>query len=169
VKGHHVAAAVIAAILLCFASMWLLRGRLNPREQSTGDSPPQDQVTPGPIKLEMYWLGAVSLELRDEAPKTKFIADQAAWAKLWKTYRGDEPVPDVAFDRKLILVHVIGDTNQFFDIETDGPFVDERGDLKVRFWRTLIAIRNETRCSYILAQVNRQGFKSVNGHPVPKN
>jgi hypothetical protein len=79
------------------------------------------------VKLEKTWEGEVSIELRGEAPEKGYIADEDAWARRWKTYRGDEKLPWVDFKTNLILVAVSKDLNRIW-IKAR---VDNEGDLEI--------------------------------------
>jgi hypothetical protein len=59
-----------------------------------------------PLKPAAEWAGYVlDPKLRTAAPETDpVIADAAAWAKLWGTWRGQEPLPEVNFEEEVLFV-----------------------------------------------------------------
>jgi hypothetical protein len=153
--------AAVAALALGFVSLWNTRTHLNTPPTAPDDEDPLP--TRGSVEIE--WAGKVDYELRRAAPRSGFIADRAAWVKLWKAYRGDEPVPEVDFDRRLVLVGLQDEPNQLRDVCV---VFEDRRNLKVSYATTLLPyINNPTWCSYVFASVPRKGIRSVNGHPVP--
>jgi hypothetical protein len=120
---------------------------------------------PKPVKAEKTWDGKVNIELRKEAPKKGHIADKDAWAKLWKVYRREEKLPEVDFEKELILVAVNSDPNQIFIC----PEVDDKGDLKVLYARTAIRFINPTTCAYQFALIKREGIKTISGKVISKD
>src|SRR5262249_57841595 len=118
------------------------------------------------IEVEIEWAGEVDYQLRTAAPRSGFVADRDSWVKLWKAYRGAEPVPEVDFDRQLILVGLVNEPNWVKEIIA---VLDDRGNLKVGYMSTLLAIRRSPNwCSYVFAPIHRRGIRSVDGHPVPR-
>jgi hypothetical protein len=116
------------------------------------------------IKVEKAWGGEIKLELRQQAPPplNHFIADEKAWAKLWKAYRGNEELPKIDFDKQMIVVHVGDDPNEIGYLP-DGLILDEEGDLKVSLFTTLVGYINPKTCGYIFLLINREGVKTING------
>jgi hypothetical protein len=126
---------------------------------------PRADEKPKPIKVEKTWEGEVKIELRKEAPETGYLADEGAWAKLWKAYRGEEKMPEVDFDKELILVAVNTDPNRI----SISPEVDAKGDLKVTSTRTLIAFIDPKTCAYQFALTKREGIKTISGKAISKD
>jgi hypothetical protein len=123
-----------------------------------------EKPKPKPVKLEKTWGGEVKIELRKEAPKDGYVADKEAWAKLWKTFRGDEKLPDVDFTKELVLVAVNNDPNKI-GINAQ---LDDKGDLNVSVISTLIGFVNPTTCTYQFATVKREGIKTIGGKAIAK-
>jgi hypothetical protein len=89
------------------------------------------------IKVEKVWGGEIKLELRQQVPPplNRYIADEKAWAKLWRAYRGNEEPPKIDFDKQMIVVHVGGDPN-LIGYDPNSLILDAEGDLKVSFIKT---------------------------------
>jgi hypothetical protein len=116
------------------------------------------------IKVEKAWDGEIKLELRQQAPPplNHFIADEKAWANLWRAYRGNEKLPKVDFDKQMIVVHV-GDDPNLIGYDPDSLILDEEGDLKVSLIKTMVGYINPETCRYIFLLINREGVKTING------
>jgi hypothetical protein len=119
------------------------------------------------IKVEKAWDGEIKLELRQQAPPplNGFIADEKAWAKLWRAYRGSDELPKIDFDKQMILDRVGNDPNVMGVIH-DELMLNEKGDLKVDFFSTQVKYINPKTCRYVFLLISREGVKSVNGKPV---
>ena len=141
-----------------FASAAILLGLASALPLSGADDKPT------PIKAEQSWDGEIKIELRKDAPKDGFVADKDAWAKLWKTYRGDEKLPDVDFTKELVLVAVNSDPNRI----SLGASLDKNGDVRVLVTSTLVAYTNPTTCRYQFVRIKRDGIKTVGGKPIEK-
>lgn len=65
-----------------------------------------------PVKFVKQWKGKfvqrTDEPLMSEAPKSGYLANEKAWAKLWKAWRGKEELPKVDFEKQLVLVGVAG-------------------------------------------------------------
>src|SRR5262245_60814170 len=120
------------------------------------------------IKVEKVWGGEIKLELRRQAPPNGFIANEEAWAKLWRAYRGNEELPKIDFDKKMVLVHVGDDPNQL-GYDAEGLILNEEEDLKVDILSTLIGYINPKTCRYIFLLISHEGVKSVKGKPIRKD
>jgi hypothetical protein len=99
---------------------------------------------PKPVKLERTWRGEVKVELRKEAPEKGYVASKDAGAKLWMVYRGEEDLPEVDFDKELVLVAVGRDPNRIL-IEAK---VDDKDHLKVTHSHTAVIYLKFKTCSY---------------------
>jgi hypothetical protein len=117
------------------------------------------------IKIEKVWPGEIKLELRRQAPPNGFIANDEAWAKLWRAYRGNDELPKIDFDKKMVLVEVGRDPNQL-GYDSEGLILNEEGDLKAIFMSTLVGYVNPKTCRYMFLLISREGVKAVNGKPI---
>ena len=118
------------------------------------------------VKAEKEWRVA-SVERKDndawkEAPKNGVVAGPKAWAKLWKAWHGDAEVPKVDFEKEIILVAA-----------GPGPNILKVGELKrsdkgnLKFeWS--ITERGGDGFVATIVKVKREGVKTVNGEPLPK-
>jgi hypothetical protein len=123
------------------------------------------------LKVEQSWDGIIKNEklLRHAPTNGKplqgaagFVAEEKAWVKLWKAWRGDERVPEVNFAKELVLVFTLGGPNKVSPPELR---LDDNGELKARAVATLIGGRG---FCYKIVVVRREGIRSVNATPVPK-
>lgn len=115
-----------------------------------------------PVALQRIWNGEVKIELRAEAPEGGYIASQPVWEKFWKAYRGEAPVPEVDFERELVLVGVNKDPNTI-GIQAK---LDEKGDLTVTYSTTLMFVQDPKSCKYQIGVIKRDGVKTINGKPI---
>jgi len=115
-----------------------------------------------PVKPLNTWTGKPrSNELRKEAPEGGVIADKAKFEKLWKAWRGDEKVPAVDFDKNVIAVELANGPN----VPMASFTLDERGDLN---WRSFSTRVGGPGFGYAIAEVPREGVKTIKGKAVPK-
>jgi hypothetical protein len=111
------------------------------------------------VKATKQWAGSVENdELAKEAPA--FIADAKELEKLWKSWKIEEKVPKVDFDKVLVVVMTTGGSRINF-----GAKLDEKGNLSLVGMATLDLVPG---FRYIIATVSREGVKSVNGKEVKK-
>jgi hypothetical protein len=117
------------------------------------------------VEAQKTWDGVVKIDLRKEAPGKGYIADQVAWAKLWKVYRGEEKLPAVDFDKELIVVAVNSDPNAISILLE----ADEKGDLMVSYARTELKFIKPTTCAYQFALIKRGGIMTIGGKAISKH
>jgi hypothetical protein len=113
------------------------------------------------IELKQSWCGHIPKELRSAAPAKRYIDRQSEWLKLWKTYRRNEAIPKVNFDRELIVLYVHSDANDL----SISPVLSRTGDFSLAVSFTEQGM-GDTPCSYVLAVVNRSGIKTIGGKPI---
>jgi hypothetical protein len=94
--------------------------------------------------------------LEKASPKTGYIADMAAWEKLWTAWRPDEELPEIDFAQELILVGTVPGPN----LVIMRPTI-ENGDVKFVVGGTKIG---GPGFGYRIQKINREGVKSVNGN-----
>src|SRR5215510_512457 len=122
------------------------------------------------IKVEKVWDGEIKFELLQQLPQKGVIANEKAWAELWRAYRGDDELPKIDFDKQMILVGVHSDPNDI-GYDPKGLILNENGDLNVRSVSTIIFSRfaNPETCRYIFLLISSEGVKTINGKPVQKD
>lgn len=120
------------------------------------------QQSPERVEIVKTWEGQVRMELRKEAPRCGFITNQGAWAKLWRAYRGSEPLPDIDLDTYLILVAVNNDPNRI----SMNFRVDPGGNLQVARQTTLRYYENPETGAYQFVLIKQDGIRTVDGQPV---
>lgn len=113
------------------------------------------------LKQIQNWCGIVKQELRELAPKEGYIVNNPEWSRLWKTYRGDEELPKINFDRQVILLYVHFDANAL-SLE---PVLSNKGDLTRAISFTELGMSRDV-CSYIFVSIDRKGIKTIEGKAI---
>jgi len=99
--------------------------------------------------------------LRRLAPQAGFIADAAAWQRLWKAWRGDEAVAAVDFTKEVVLVGTVGGPNRVIV----RPALAAGGKLRFVVVGTEMA---GPGFGYAMLKVSRTGVKTINGTVLPE-
>jgi hypothetical protein len=115
---------------------------------------------PKPLQPTAEWSALVlDLKKRDAAPAKFFIADAEAWSKLWRTWRGDEQLPEVNFQKEILLVSTaLGPNHVILK-----PVLNPGGNVSLTLGQT---VRGGPGFTYRIVSVPRAGVKSVQGQPV---
>jgi hypothetical protein len=109
------------------------------------------------VKPFSQWTGTLKDEkLRPAAPANGTIDNARDFAKLWKAWMGDKPVPAVDFKLELVLVGTAGPGYDLVLL----PYLDKDGDLTVSAWSRL---KGEAGFGYQIVTIDRTDIKSVNG------
>lgn len=117
-------------------------------------------VADGPIEPLGTWGGVVADErLKGLAEGRSAIVDGDEFAELWKGWREDEPIPQIDFNKELVLVAVADGPNRV----AMTPRMGEGGDLKTDAVATLIG---GPGFGYQLVRVSRDGIKTINGKAI---
>jgi hypothetical protein len=118
-------------------------------------------AAPKPLKANNTWMGSIDDEkLAKEMPENGVITNAKDFEKLVKVWKVAEKVPEVNFDKEIVLV-----------AKTEGSkltlraLLDEKGDLKA-LGITTADLRPGFR--YVLISVPKEGVKTVNGKALPK-
>ena len=117
-------------------------------------------LSPGADHLDVHqsWSGYAKVEESD--PPREWITDDETWESTWTRLRGDEDLPEVNFDRSLVLVL----TRQGEETSSVGPKVN-RGEV---VFEGPSQYDTEKQVYYELLKVPRFGIKSVNGENILK-
>lgn len=107
------------------------------------------------------WSGMIPIERINDVP-AGYVADGAAWKKVWASWRGNEPVPEVKFNDTIVIVAVSRDPNSI----RAGCSLDDQGDLKFMHATTLVAFGKPTTSRYQFALIPRKNIKTINGQPI---
>jgi hypothetical protein len=114
-----------------------------------------------PIKPTNTWTGSIEDDkLAKEMPENGVVTNAKDFEKLFKAWKVAEKVPEVNFDKEIVLV-----------AKTEGsvlklnPALDEKGDLKAAGFASR-DFRPGFR--YVIISVPREGVKTVNGKDLPK-
>jgi hypothetical protein len=111
------------------------------------------------VKLEKEWKGSVEDEaLVKDAPAV--IVDAKAFEKLWKAWNIEGKVPAVDFKKELVIITTTSGSKLRLSANCD-----DKGNLEVLGMATR-DLRPGFR--YAIATVNREGVKTVNAKPLPK-
>ena len=110
------------------------------------------------IKVRKTWVvDRTNLALK-EAPASRFVDNQEAFAKLWKAWRTDE-LPKVDFSKEIVLVLTAGENAS---VQMDAV-LDKNGVLTIN---TLSTERVSHGNTYVLVIVERDGIKKVGKAPL---
>jgi hypothetical protein len=114
-------------------------------------------------KAKAQWVGRhQESDLKGKAPAAGAVVDSKSWKQLWTTWKGDEALPKIDFEKDLVVVATINGPNRMF---IGKMLIDRNGDLSYLAGGTKIG---GPGFGFILVQVDRNGIKSVNGKPLPK-
>jgi hypothetical protein len=116
---------------------------------------------PTPLKATNTWMGSIDDEkLAKEMPANGVITNAEDFAKLVKAWKVAEKVPEVNFDKEIVLVgKTVGSKL------TLKASLNEKGDLKALGLATR-DLRPGFR--YVIISVPKKGVKTVNGKKLPK-
>lgn len=151
-RGSRCSTVVLSVLLLLVAAPSLAEGPVR------SGSAAKDRVS-----VEQYWTGEAPIEVKKQAPKSPCVADSAAWKKLWQAFRRNErKVPDIDFEKWLVLVVVSDDPNALsLRVERD-----MQGDVSIVSTSTEKTYSDPKICKYEFARIKRDGIKSINGKPI---
>ncbi len=93
------------------------------------------------------------------APKSGVIADDATFEKLWKAWRPGEVVPEVDFEKDLVIVGIVDGPN----LVMLNPQLEEDGNVKYVVAGTRMA---GPGFGYRMVKMSRDGVKTINGKPI---
>ena len=118
-------------------------------------------AAPTPLKATNTWTGSIDDEkLANEMPENGVITNAKDFEKLVKAWKVAEKVPEVNFDREIVLVAKTGGSKL-----TLKASLDKKGDLKALGLATR-DLRKGFR--YVIISVPKEGVKTVNGKELPK-
>jgi hypothetical protein len=109
------------------------------------------------VKTTKEWAGSVAdAELSKDAPA--YVADAKALEKLWKKWGVEGKVPEVDFKKEIVIVSTTSGSKL-----TLRPALDDKGNLEVLGLATRDLVPG---FRYVIATVNREGVKAVNGKEI---
>lgn len=118
-------------------------------------------AAPIAVEASKSWKGSVADEkLAKEAPPNGVITNANDFAKLIKAWSVADKVPEVNFEKHLVLVATTRGS-----LLNLSPTLDENGDLQARAISTR-DLRPGFR--YAIAAISKEGVKTVNGKELPK-
>src|SRR5262245_61437386 len=111
---------------------------------------------PTPLKPTNTWMGSVEdRKLATEMPENGVITNAKDFEKLVKAWKVADKVPEVNFDKEIVLV-----------AKTEGsvlklnPVMDEKGDLKSLGFASRDLVPG---FRYVIVSVPKEGVRTVNG------
>ena len=123
---------------------------------------PAVQAEAKPLKPTAEWRGSVEdLTLQTAAPASGALTSQKAFADLWKAWKPDDKLPEVDFTKELVLVATTRGSRLSLSAA-----LDEQGNLQPRGISTR-DLRPGFR--FHLIAVSREGVKTINNKPLPKD
>jgi len=115
-----------------------------------------------PILLESkrQWSGKFHDSVKQSrAPRLDFISDRVTFWLVWNSWRGDEPVPEIDFEKKLVLLAMTSGPNS---VSLDAS-LDRTGNVSLQSTSTLVG---GPGFGYTMKVVNRDGIQTVQGVPI---
>jgi hypothetical protein len=119
---------------------------------------------PTPVPLEKTWDGEISLKVLRQAHRDSYITGKKAWEKLWRAFRGKEKVPEIDFEKSLVLL-AVSSGPQRVSIQ---PTLDKKGDLTARILSTSVGYTGPKTAGYQFALIRRDRIKTIHGKPIAK-
>ncbi len=118
-------------------------------------------AAPTPLKATNTWMGSIDDEkLGSEMPENGVITNAKGFEKLVKAWKVAEKVPEVNFDKEIVLVaKTVGSKL------TLNATLDEKGDVKALGLATRDLVPG---FRYVIISVPKEGVKTVNGKELPK-
>jgi hypothetical protein len=118
-------------------------------------------AAPTPLKATNTWMGSIDDEkLAKEMPENGVITNARDFEKLVKAWKVADKVPEVNFDKEIVLVARTEGSKL-----TLNASLDEKGDLKALG----LASRDlRPGFRYVIVSVPKEGVKTVNGKSLPK-
>ncbi|PQO43073.1 hypothetical protein [Blastopirellula marina] len=111
------------------------------------------------IDKDQTWSGKVpDNTLKALAPSNGFVADAEQWKKLWTAWRPKEDLPEIDFDKQIVLVGVVSGPN----LVMMRPMMNE-GNIGFMTASTKMA---GPGFGYRMIAVAKEGVKKVNGNPI---
>jgi hypothetical protein len=118
-------------------------------------------AAPIPVKATNTWKGSLDdTNLREKAPANGVITNARDWEQLVKVWKVADKVPEVNFDKELIVLSTT--VGSRLDLRA---ILDDKGDLKAVGFGTS-DIRPGFR--FVNISLPKEGIKTVNGKPLPK-
>ena len=116
---------------------------------------------PKPLKATNTWMGSIDDEkLAKDMPENGVITNAKDFEKLVKAWKVADKVPEVNFDKEIVLVARTEGSKL-----TLNASLDEKGDLKALGLATRDLLPG---FRYVIISVPREGVKTVNGKDLPK-
>ena len=118
-------------------------------------------AAPTPLKATNTWMGSIDDEkLAKDMPENGVITNAKDFEKLVKAWKVAEKVPEVNFDKEIVLVaKTVGSRLRL------NASLDEKGDLKALGFASADLLPG---FRYVIISVPQEGVKTVNGKELPK-
>jgi hypothetical protein len=116
---------------------------------------------PTPLKATNTWMGSIDEEkLAEKMPENGVITNARDFEKLVKAWKVAAKVPEVSFDKEIVLVAKTSGSRLRLS-----AVLDDKGDLKALGLGTRDLLPG---FRYVIISVPRKGVKTVNGKELPK-
>jgi hypothetical protein len=119
------------------------------------------------IKSTKEWAGQLEDgKLKKEKPVDRlftadgFITNKEDFAKVWKAWMGKEKLPEIDFDKELVVV-ASSSKGRIFEI----LLIEEKGDVKTIAGSRAAEVKGFT---FMIAVFKREGIKTIDGQPIKK-
>lgn len=99
--------------------------------------------------------------LKSVSPKDGIITDTIAWRKLWAAWCPTKPIPNVEFQKQIVLVETVDGPNNMF---VNQLMLNEKLELRYDVASTRI---DGPGFAYLIMVVPKTGIRKINGKPVP--
>jgi hypothetical protein len=161
VRARYTTAAISAIFLITVIAWWLTRAPVSIEPTPAADAAPTTKAAPKLIKPSQSWTGNLQdTKLARLTPLGHMVSGPEAWATLWRSWRGDEPIPTIDFTTNLVFAFTCSGPNGV----SPELWMDSDGRVRVEQWRTLM---DGPGFGYTIPLVPRAGITSVDGRPVP--
>jgi uncharacterized protein (TIGR03067 family) len=112
------------------------------------------------VPIQQSWDGILrNRKLLKASPPEGFVVEARSWAKLWRGWRGQEPVPPIDFQEEMALILTVPGPNQ---ISAPELRLDKAGNLKAPLPVSTL-LPDDGRMGYKIIRIKREGVKAING------
>lgn len=112
------------------------------------------------IDAVQEWDGILAdKKLAELVPDNGYVTNQSAWSDLWKAWRPNEKLPEIDFNKHLVIVSLGGIYPVVHEMR-----LSDQGDLRI--W-PVPRVPHKKGYGYGITLINRADIKLILGKPVP--